>query len=309
MALHRLIAMEMGVPDPATLDAFYQGLGFRGAPGRWGGVDSEDQITLCEAPYRQLKSLRIACHDEADLAGAAARLEAIGVSSTLSQGVLKVVDPLNGWEVWLEPQEELVVAPAEPRAMNYPGRRGRINTRASVITEQEARRPRRLGHVVVGSPEPGKTTELFRALGFRVSDQVAGGIATFMRCSPDHHNLLVAPGPVPYLNHYAIEQEDFDSVFKAATTYLGQYGGEHQVAGPGRHQIGGNVFWYMLDPAGNIFEFFTDMDQILDDDAWTVEDWRTPDAWSVWGNKQQPEVFFAPADMQAIVEGWHQAHS
>lgn len=156
MALHRLIAMEMGVPDPAILDAFYQQLGFRGAPGRWGGVDSEDQITLCEAPYRQLKSLRIACHDEADLAGAGARLEAIGVSSTLSQGVLKVVDPLNGWEVWLEPQEELVVAPAEPRAMNYPGHRGRINTRASVITEQEARRPRRLGHVVVGSPEPGK---------------------------------------------------------------------------------------------------------------------------------------------------------
>ena len=308
MALHRLLAMEMGVPDPGTLDKFYADLGFRGGPRRWGGVDAEDQILLCEAPYRQLKSLRIACHDEADLAAAATGLEALGVSSRQSNGTLTVVDPINEWTVTLEPQAEFVPAPLERRLMNYPGQRNRVNTRASVITEAEARKPRRLGHVVVGSPEPQKTTALFQALGFRVSDLVAGGVATFMRCSPDHHNLLVAPGPVPYLNHYAIEQEDFDSVFKAATTYLGAHGDARQVAGPGRHQIGGNVFWYMLDPAGNIFEFFTDMDQIVDDAAWTPEDWRTPDAWSVWGNKTQPEVFFAPDDMQAIVAGWHAAH-
>ena len=77
-----------------------------------------------------------------------------------------------------------------------------------------------------------------------------------MRCSPDHHNLLVAPGRVPYLNHYALEHDDFDAVMKAATIYLEAHDDDRQIAGPGRHQIGGNIFWYMLDPAGNFFEYF-----------------------------------------------------
>ena len=31
-----------------------------------------------------------------------------------------------------------------------------------------------------------------------------GGRGWFLRCSPDHHNMLITPGPVPYLNHYAL---------------------------------------------------------------------------------------------------------
>lgn len=307
MALHRLAGIEIGVPEPDVLDGFYQEIGFTGSPGAWGGEDTPDQITLTEAPYRQLKSARIACHDEEDLRDAATRLEALGVDSQLGGGQLTVVDPNNGWTIVLEPAEVREVPVHEQRAVNFPGQRNRVGRRADIIVEAAPRSPRRLGHFVVGTPEPQKTVALFDALGFRTSDLVFGGVATFMRCSPDHHNLLVAPGPVPYLNHYAIEQDDFDTVMKAATTYLGSHGEDNQIAGPGRHQIGGNVFWYMLDPAGNIFEFFTDMDQIVDDDAWVAEDWTTPDAWSVWGNKEQPEVFFTPADMADIVEGWNAA--
>ncbi len=308
MALHRLLEMEIGVPDPTVLDNFYAEIGFTGEPGSWGGEGIDHQIKVAEAPYRQLRSLRVACQGEEDLQGAASRLMDLGVKSKLEDGKLITIDPTNEWRVVIEPSQEVVLPPAGQRIVNYPGQLNRVGQRAEIITEEVPRKPRRLGHVVVGSPEPQKTVAFFRALGFRISDIVFGGVATFMRCSSDHHNLLVAPGPVPYLNHYAIEQDDFDTVMKAATTYLMGHGQDNQIAGPGRHQIGGNVFWYMLDPAGNIFEFFTDMDQIVDDEAWQPEDWTTPDAWSVWGEKQQPEVFFAPADMPAIVEGWNAAH-
>ena len=309
MALHRLVDIEIGVPEPSALDTFYAQIGFTGHPGAWGGEETPDQIRLTEAPYRQLRSIRVACHDEEDLALAAARLTEIGVTPEQKNGTLTVVDPINEWRIVVEPAAEQTLPVHEPRLVNYPGQRVRVGQRADIITEAQPRKPRRLGHVVVGSPEPQKTVALFQALGYRISDTVFGGVGTFMRCSPDHHNLLVAPGPVPYLNHYAIEQDDFDTVMKAATTYLVDNGQDKQIAGPGRHQIGGNVFWYMLDPAGNIFEFFTDMDQIVDDDAWQAEDWTTHDAWSVWGEKQQPEVFFAPTDMPDIVAGWQAAHA
>ena len=81
-----------------------------------------------------------------------------------------------------------------------------------------------------------------------------------------------------------------------------------RISGPGRHQIGGNIFWYMLDPAGNFFEFFADMDLIIDDDTWEPGDWSGSDLWSVWGDKEQPEVFFTPTDMEDILKGWNAAN-
>ena len=65
----------------------------------------------------------------------------------------------------------------------------------------------------------------------------------------------------------------------------------------------------MLDPSETFFEYFADMDQIIDDEAWEIRaDWNPAESWSVWGQQQQPEVFFTPQDMQVIVEGWNKAH-
>ncbi|MFP6605856.1 MAG: dioxygenase, partial [Myxococcota bacterium] len=70
----------------------------------------------------------------------------------------------------------------------------------------------------------------------------------------------------------------------------------------------GNEFWYMLDPSGNFFEFFSDMDRIDDDATWEIRtDWEPTDSWSLWGDSQQPEVFFTPVDMDEIVAGWEKA--
>ena len=46
MALHRLLGMEIGVPDPAMLDAFYQEIGFTGGSRSWGPTDQPGQIKI-----------------------------------------------------------------------------------------------------------------------------------------------------------------------------------------------------------------------------------------------------------------------
>ena len=309
MALNRLIDMEIGVPEPAALDDFYQEIGLRGGKGHWGGADQPDQIRIVEAPYRQLTRMRVGCEGEEDLAAAAKGLDELGAKYEIGGGRLRFTDPVNRWEVVVEPTAGSDVKPQPMRERNRPGDRRRVDVRAEAIIEKTPRPPRRLGHIVVGSPDPINSSNLYKAIGYRVSDVVAGGLATFMRCSPDHHNLLVAPGRVPYLNHYALEHDDFDSVARAATVYLRNHGDEWHIAGPGRHQIGGNEFWYMLDPSGSFFEFFSDMDTIVDDDAWEIgTDWDPADSWSLWGEKNQPEVFFSPPDMEEIVAGFEKQH-
>ncbi|MCP5068099.1 MAG: hypothetical protein GY946_16175 [bacterium] len=305
MALHRIIQIEMGVREPALMDDFYQEIGLTGGDGSWGGAEHPDQIRVVEAPYRQLRSIRLGCEDEQDLASAGKALDALGAKYEIGQGKLKLIDPINGWDVTIEPAEVGDLKPSPERLVNRPGDRRRLDVRAEAITESKPRPPRRLGHFVLGTPDPLATTPLFKALGFRVSDVIGGGMATFMRCAPDHHSLLIAPGRAPYLNHYALEHDDFDSVARAASLYLRKHGNDRHVSGPGRHQIGGNQFWYMLDVCGNTIEFFSDMDRIVDDEAWEIgTDWDPADSWSLWGDLQQPEIFFNPTDMDEIVAGW-----
>ncbi len=252
--------------------------------------------------------MRIGCENEADLSAIAKNLDGLGIASKQANGRLRVSDPVNKWDIVIEPVETGDIPEQPKRALNGPGERNRIGARPGVMTEGTPRPPRRLGHIVVGTNDILASHKLYtEGIGFRISD-IVGGLAFFMRCSPDHHNFLLTPGPVPYLNHYALEHDDIDSVCRAATLYLREHE-DRQIAGPGRHQIGGNMFWYMRDPSGTFFEYFADMDRIIDDEAWEIrEDWPMDDSWSLWGEKDQPEVFFKPDDIAEVIEGWNKTH-
>ena len=157
--------MSIGAPDPERLDDFYREIGLIGGERSWGTADRPGQIRLAEAPYRQLLSIRILCEDEADLARAATRLDALGVGYRLADGRLTVRDPVNEWTYIVEPGAVADVSRQPQRAMNFPGERNRLDTRAEVIFEETPRAPRRLGHVVIGTPEPPKTAALCEAIG------------------------------------------------------------------------------------------------------------------------------------------------
>ncbi|MDH3680347.1 MAG: VOC family protein, partial [Acidimicrobiia bacterium] len=194
-------------------------------------------------------------------------------------------------------------------ALNPPGEQNRVNARADAVIEKTPRPPRRVGHIVLGTPDVAEAVAFFvDGLGFKISDQILKGVATFARIEQDHHNLLIHPGPTVYLNHYAMEMDDVDAIGKAGMAVLSERD-DASIVGIGRHVLGSNMFWYLLDPAGNMFEFFSDIDQIVDDEAWDRDhgrrDWEGADGpagFSVWGPKE-PEVFFNPPDLGDIAAG------
>ena len=150
-------------------------------------------------------------------------------------------------------------------ATNGPGRPDRANLRAPGIDRENPVRPRKLGHVVVGSIDQDASHRFFRptGLGFKITDHVPG-LASFMRCSTDHHNVLVQQAPLNFLHHTAWEVDDVDEVGRGATAMLEGHPERH-VWGLGRHHLGSNFFWYLKDPAGNFSEYYSDIDCIIDE--------------------------------------------
>jgi catechol 2,3-dioxygenase-like lactoylglutathione lyase family enzyme len=170
------------------------------------------------------------------------------------------------------------------------------------VLAREPSRPRKLSHVVIGSPDAGASRRFFvDGLGFRVSDEVAAIGASFMRCSTDHHNLLVQRAPLGFLHHTAWEMDDVDAVGRAAAAMVAADPARH-VWGLGRHGIGSNYFWYLRDPAGNFAEYSSDLDVIADQDAWAVAASSGAHPLAAWG-PPVPAAFLAPEDVVALARG------
>jgi Glyoxalase/Bleomycin resistance protein/Dioxygenase superfamily len=226
------------------------------------------------------------------------------VSATIDDGVLSVVDPHSQVTFRVRAADPVPAqAPPTPITDNAPGRTVRRNARATGVFGAP-RPPRRLGHLVIGSPDLAATRDLLVALGCKVSDEMPGIIA-FLRCSTDHHNIGLVGSPVPMLQHYSWECDDIDHVGHAATALLRADPSRH-AWGFGRHFIGSNHYWYLRDPAGSFLELFSDMDVIDDDDAWEREG-RTPFGFEHVANSWGPAIpaeFIAPVDLPELQAAW-----
>jgi catechol 2,3-dioxygenase-like lactoylglutathione lyase family enzyme len=305
VAVNGLLDITLAVRDPQTLADFWERRGLDRSGGSLGTADRPRQLTLVEGDYRHLRELHLGCEFEADLAATADRLESLGVPATVSGTRLVCDDPVFDHRVMIDVTGPRPLAGGLPRPTNRPGRADRLTARADVVDEDAPRPPRRIGHVVLGTPHVDEACAFYLdGLGFRVSDKMLGGVLTFARCEADHHNLLIQPAPISYLNHYALEMDDVDAIGAAGTAVLRERPGA-DVVGVGRHVLGSNLFWYLFDPAGNMFEFFADMDQITDDAAWERDhrrdDWSPDEAGlSVWGAPEAPEAFFDPPDLSEI---------
>ncbi len=164
-------------------------------------------------------------------------------------------------------------------------------------------RPRKLGHVVVGSTDLAASQRFFMdGIGFKVSDTITG-LAAFLRCSTDHHNLLVQPAPFPLLHHTSWQVNDVDEIGRGARAMLAADPARH-VWGLGRHCVGSNFFWYLRDPAGNFTEYYADLDCILDDQLWEPRVWDGAAALASWGPPVPPS-FLAPDDLAELMAGAH----
>lgn len=302
MALHRLTSIEVGVPDIGPVADFYRDLGLTDTPtGGFATRDGGEQLRLVTAPHRRLVELGIGADDRDDLDRIAASLRALDLEATITDDRLVTVEPITETRVVVEVAPRYAPDAWTPDPVNAPGHDTRPNTRAPALHREGPVRPSKLGHVVLGSPDQGATQRFFTdGIGFRVSDEITG-IAGFLRCSTEHHNLLVQDAPLTYLHHTSWTVADVDEIGRGATHVLAADPGRH-VWGLGRHWIGSNNFWYLRDPAGNFAEYHSDLDVIDEGGDWTPSSIADLRALYAWGPPVPPE-FILPADIAARSAG------
>ena len=306
MGLHRLLGFTAAVPDPEGLASFYGELGLGGSPTTgFTGSDGGGAVLVVEGEFRRLVRVEFGCAGPEDLDRISRRLIEGGAAPLFTKGAVRVIDPASGVEFVVRVAGP-VTAPSPPSLVvpNAPGATVRADERAPAVFGGP-RPPRRLGHLVIGTPAIGETRDLLvRGIGLKVSDEIEGIIA-FLRCSTDHHNVALVESPVPLLQHYSWECDDIDHVGHSASALLRPDPSRH-TWGLGRHFAGSNFYWYLRDPAGSYLELYSDLDQILDDEAWEQRG-RTPfdleHVTNSWG-PNLPLEFIVPPDLDQLQAAW-----
>jgi catechol 2,3-dioxygenase-like lactoylglutathione lyase family enzyme len=309
VSVHRLTHVTIGVPSLDEAARFYTDFGLtptestgNGSSRRFSTIDGGEQLILVQRPIRQLVEIGIGAQDRDDLGRIQSRLAHQDVDARIDGDVLRAAEPATGVAVKVsvvQPlQQKFVVAD-----QNYPGDIRRPDVRAPALFREGPVRPRKLGHVVFGSADYATSKRFFMdGLGLKLSDEVAN-IGAFMRCSPDHHNILVQAAPVTFLHHTSWEVEDIDEIGRGAHDLLAEHPERH-VWGIGRHWVGSNYFWYFRDPAGNMSEYYSDMDEILDDQIWDPGIWGLDKDPNHWGPPMPPSMI-EPDDLAELMAGLH----
>jgi catechol 2,3-dioxygenase-like lactoylglutathione lyase family enzyme len=144
-------------------------------------------------------------------------------------------------------------------------------------------KPRSLGHIVLYVPDLTSARDFYtKRLGFRITDAYRDR-SCFLRAdgSTDHHNLFLIQKPeIPGgLHHIEFHFGDFNEVMMGGRRLTEK--GWKTYAGPGRHVLGSNYFWYFETPCGGALELACDMDYVTDD--WEAGEWEyTPDVVAAW---------------------------
>jgi catechol 2,3-dioxygenase-like lactoylglutathione lyase family enzyme len=303
--LHRLTSVTIGVPDVAQNAAYYEEFGLaHDGTGRFSTRDAGQQLRLVAAPTRRLVEVGIGVDHADDLERITANLRRLDLPVDRDGDSLTTDDPVAGIRAVVSVASR-INQPSQPAApYNGPGRVERHGRAPGVLRDGPVQ-PRKLGHVVIGSVDHEATIRFFtEGIGFRISDYIKGHGA-FMRCSEDHHNVLVLDAPVNYLHHTSWQVDDVDDVGRGAQQML-EGNPERHVWGLGRHHAGSNFFWYLKDPAGNFSEYYSDMDTIAFDELWTPEVLEGAKGLFNWGPPPPPS-FLAPEDLGALMTGAHAA--
>jgi catechol 2,3-dioxygenase-like lactoylglutathione lyase family enzyme len=302
-----LNALTIGVPDVKAVRGYYEDFGLAGEDDGWmSTADGGHQLRLVPAPRRQLLQMEIGVDDRDDIGRIASQLRRIGIAvAHVSDDSVTATEPVTGVQVTATVTRRLVQHPSPEVAHNQPGLVRRPEARAPGILREGKVRPRKLGHVVLGSTDQPTSQRFFTdGFGLKVSDQVRDA-AAFMRCSTDHHNVLVQRAPVNFLHHTSWQVDDIDEIGRGATAMLEGHPERH-AWGLGRHFLGSNFFWYLRDPAGTFSEYYSDLDCIIDDALWSPRVWDDDKALYSWGPPPPPS-FLNPEDLAAYMTGAHSA--
>lgn len=149
-----------------------------------------------------------------------------------------------------------------------------------------------LGHLVVTAPDKEASTEFYRLLGVRHSDDIVCNFyghavdLSFFHVNPRHHSLAFGGPQAKRLHHFMVEARVMDEVGLAFDRAL-----RHEVPimqTLGRHPNDRMFSFYAKTPSGFQFEFGWGGREV-DDATWTP---TTYDRISEWGH--HPPIVFAP---------------
>jgi catechol 2,3-dioxygenase-like lactoylglutathione lyase family enzyme len=306
MPLHRVSSVTIGVPDVEKTSEFYRDFNLsESEPGVFATADGGEQLRLVQTPIRRLVELALAADNPDDVDRIASQVAALDIDVKRTEDGLSAVDPGTDVRVRVEIAPRLQQEPAPQTPYNGPGRIDRLG-RSPKLRPTDAQvqaRPRKLGHVVIGTTDLEPSKRFFmEGIGFKLSDQMMGR-AFFLRCSEDHHNLLLQQAPVKFLHHTSWQVEDVDEIGLGAQYLLSKDSARH-TWGLGRHHVGSNFFWYFRDPAGNFAEYYSDMDCIPDDQMWQPQTWEGMRSLYSWGPPPPPS-FLRPDDLAELMAGLH----
>ncbi len=271
----------LAVPDPAGTARFYQevvglhAIRRDASPIRLGLGLGDHTLELSEGNDLDHFGLELA--DERGLEEIVSAVEAHGVGTEPRQ-----VDGASGDAVALrDPDGHLIEL------------HGPIDRSGEHIADP-GRRPVRLHHVTLGSPDVGRMVDFYvSVLGFRVSDQM-GEVFVWMRSNREHHSVAVVEADEPGLDHYCYEVADWG----ALKTWCDELAVRNVPItwGPGRHGPGNNLFVMFDDPAANRIELSCEMERYWDELAdYTPRQWhpgvKTINLWGVapsWRKRVAP---------------------
>lgn len=306
MSLHRINSVTIGVPDVEKTSEFYRDFGITEVtPGLFATADGGEQLRLVHSPLRRLLELSVGADNPDDVDRVASQVSALDVDVQRTEDGLMTTDPGTGVRVRVEVAPRIQQDAVTPPVYNGPGRIDRLGRSDELPQEGPApsARPRKLGHVVIGTTDLEPSKRFFmEGIGFKLSDQ-AMDRAFFLRCSEDHHNLLLQAAPVQFLHHTSWQVEDVDEIGLGAQALLSKDPSRH-AWGFGRHHVASNFFWYFRDPAGNFAEYYSDMDCIPEDQVWQPQVWDGMRSLYAWGPPPPPS-FLRPDDLAELMAGMH----
>ena len=183
MALHRLTKIVVGVPDVAAAIPYYSDFGLEHlGEGRFSTTDGGEQLLVSERSRRGLIEIGIGADDQDDLDRIAFELGRSQVQYKRDGDVIVALDEGSGVQARVTVAERYDQAPVEVPTHNMAGHEARRNERAPGSMRSGQVRPRKLGHVVVGSTNVAASEHLFiDLLGFEVSDSIRD-VGKFVRC-------------------------------------------------------------------------------------------------------------------------------
>ena len=189
-------ASRSACPTPRRCARFYRDFGLaETAPGRFETADGGEQLRIEAAPRRRAarardrRRRRRRPRARRRRAREARRRRRARASARSTR-----VEPASGVRVRLAVEPRLEQKPAPALALNAPGRTRARDARSPAVLAGAASRPRKLCARRDRLARRRRVAALLRR-GHRlhVSDEVPAIGASFLRCSTDHHNLLVQP--------------------------------------------------------------------------------------------------------------------